>query len=135
MNVLSRLPLHSFLQFRYICKIWYNLISNDPNFILSVRSQTRIIPLFSSTSQSSNYLFNIQSINNEGFVETLSTPMRNESLDFPVRLLGSCYGVMIVNQGQFVFSYNASNYERKQVLKSDCSFLKYIIFRLCYDSY
>ncbi|XP_030945892.1 F-box protein At3g07870-like [Quercus lobata] len=127
MDIYSRLPIKTILQFKSVCKSWYDIIK-DPIFItkhvnLSNRSNngylavTRRVGTFGGKCLIS--LFSYETFRE---VFNITIPFKKEHGRVPFRIVGSCNGILCLNIskiGDTNFLFNPVTSEFKEPPKPD----------------
>ena len=127
MDIFSRLPVKTLLQFKSVCKSWYDIIK-DPVFITKHVNRsnhgnngylavTRRDDTFGSTCLIS--LFSYETFRE---IYNITIPSKKEHSKAPFRIVGSCNGVMCLNVskiGDTNFLFNPATNEFKELPKPD----------------
>lgn len=133
-EILSRLPLKSLLQFASVSKRWYSMVSD-----VTTKRNRSLRVFTASTFRSGRTMSSpeFSSIDEVGHVKSVRNPWTEGSCYLHVNLCGSCNGLLLLALDDDFFLWNpVTNY-----LKKVLSFFRPLFNRfydyvagLCYDS-
>ena len=127
MDIFSRLPVKTLLQFKSVCKSWYDIIK-DPIFITKHVNRSNhsnngyvAVTCRDDTFHGKCYisLFSDQTFHE---IFSINIPCMEEHAKAPFRIVGSCNGVLCLNGskiGDMNFLFNPVTSEFKELSKLD----------------